>query len=131
MFSRIEEFYQKRKSISSTINVLSHALYQVFSSNSDDTTHLLRKACFEYFKMGGECVDGPIGLLSGLNDSSTTLFYHFFSVALYGVFSQFYPFPSPFSIWRSFKMLKSASSIIFPLMRGEHVISSNNYISKL
>ena len=26
--------------------------------------HSLKRACFEYFKFGGQCVDGPIGLLS-------------------------------------------------------------------
>ena len=29
-----------------------------------DSLHELRKACFLYFKLGGECINGPIGLLS-------------------------------------------------------------------
>ena len=131
MFNTMEEFYRMRKDLSSTLNILSHALYQVFSSNTDEAMPLVRKACFEYFKLGGNCVNGPISLLSGLNDNPSTLIYHFFSVAFYGVFNQFYPFPSPMSIWRSFKMLKSASNIIFPLMSGEHMMDLTTQVSKL
>ena len=29
-----------------------------------DSLHELRKACFQYFQLGGECVAGPVGLLS-------------------------------------------------------------------
>lgn len=29
-----------------------------------DSLHQLRKACFHYFRLGGECVSGPVGLLS-------------------------------------------------------------------
>ncbi|CCW66759.1 unnamed protein product [Phytomonas sp. Hart1] len=64
---------------SSCINILSWALYMVFS------TELLREVCFDYFKRGGDCVTVPMDLLGGLNSSLLTLIYHYFSVMLHGV----------------------------------------------
>lgn len=29
-----------------------------------DSLHQLKRACFHYFRLGGECVSGPVGLLS-------------------------------------------------------------------
>ena len=34
--------------------------------------------CFGYFELGGECIGGPVSLLSGLRPSPALLFYHFF-----------------------------------------------------
>lgn len=70
------------------VNVLAQALYELFAATDSKFrgpevrvalesfwTQLvssvfrgslqdLRKACFQYFKLGGECVSGPIKLLS-------------------------------------------------------------------
>lgn len=35
----------------------------VYSPTAENLT-VLREACFKYFELGGECVDGPISLLS-------------------------------------------------------------------
>lgn len=58
----------------SCINLLSWALYAVFSDGP------LRRACFDYFTGGGECVSGPMDLLSGLENDIFTLVYHYFHV---------------------------------------------------
>jgi len=41
---------------------LSHALLM---SIIGEELHILRTGCFRYFERGGECVDGPVSLLSG------------------------------------------------------------------
>lgn len=61
------------------INLLSWALYSVFS------TPALRDACFDYFLCGGDCVTGPMDLLSGLDPNVGTLIFHYYCVMLYGV----------------------------------------------
>jgi squalene monooxygenase len=35
--------------------------------------------------MGGQCIDGPVGLLAGIIRQPFVLFYHFFAVALYSI----------------------------------------------
>lgn len=61
------------------INMLSWALYSVFSDEP------LRRACFDYFTRGGECVAGPMSLLAGLESDILSLVYHYFDVVLSGM----------------------------------------------
>ena len=35
--------------------------------------------------MGGNCIDGPVGLLAGIIRNPFILFYHFFAVAFYAI----------------------------------------------
>ncbi|KAI3361456.1 hypothetical protein L3Q82_013620 [Scortum barcoo] len=78
-----KKFHWERKSSHSfVVNVLAQALYELFAA-TDNSLHMLRKACFQYFKLGGECIAGPIGLLSVLTPKPLTLIGHFFAVALY------------------------------------------------
>ena len=68
----------------------------------------LKVGCFKYFERGGDCVAGPVGLLSGqvnfpstarlatvlihtssISPSFFTLFRHFFAVAFYSVWVLF------------------------------------------
>jgi squalene monooxygenase len=60
----LKEWYWQRKPLGSTINILSVALYDLFGAD-DRNLAILRNGCFKYFEMGGECVDGPVSLLSG------------------------------------------------------------------
>ncbi|CCJ29268.1 unnamed protein product [Pneumocystis jirovecii] len=52
----------------------------------DPYLSILQKGCFEYFKLGGTAVDGPIGLLSGIYQRPLLLFYHFFAVVFYSIY---------------------------------------------
>jgi len=45
----------------------------------------LQRGCFRYFQRGGQCIDGPVGLLAGIIRQPFVLFYHFFAVALLAI----------------------------------------------
>uniref|UniRef100_A0A672S419 Squalene monooxygenase n=1 Tax=Sinocyclocheilus grahami TaxID=75366 RepID=A0A672S419_SINGR len=65
-----KKFHWERKSSHSfVVNILAQALYELFAA-TDNSLHQLRKACFHYFKLGGECISGPIGLLSVFRSES-------------------------------------------------------------
>jgi squalene monooxygenase len=81
-----KHFFAQRKALASTVNILAQALYRVFGQCSDDerVSAMIRSACFAYFQLGGECVNGPISLLSGVIESPWTLLYHYARVGIYG-----------------------------------------------
>ncbi|KAG6820534.1 hypothetical protein H0H93_015705 [Arthromyces matolae] len=120
----VRTWHWSRKPLSSTINILSVALYDLFGADGqsmfllsvcsvidcliDDALAVLRTGCFKYFQLGGECVNGPVSLLSGIAPSPMLLAYHFFAVAFY-------------SIWVMFTHPIAAH----PLLAGEKEISQN------
>ncbi|KAB0390101.1 hypothetical protein E2I00_016096, partial [Balaenoptera physalus] len=117
-----KSFYWTRKtSHSFVVNILAQALYELFSA-TDDSLHQLRKACFLYFKLGGECVAGPVGLLSVLSPNPLVLIGHFFAVAAYATYFCFKSEPwitKPRAIFSSGAVLYRACSVIFPLIYSE------------
>ncbi|KAH9615411.1 hypothetical protein KSS87_013446 [Heliosperma pusillum] len=115
----LESFYTLRKPVASTINTLAGALYKVFCASSDDAHKEMREACFDYLSLGGECSNGPVALLSGLNPRPLSLVVHFFAVAVYGVGRLLLPFPSPQRLWLGVRLLTGAAAIIFPIMKAE------------
>jgi len=80
----MKEFHWKRKGLSSVINILAQALHSLFAAN-DHQLKALQKGCFAYFQKGGNCVDGPAGLLAGIIRRPFVLFYHFFAVAMLSI----------------------------------------------
>lgn len=74
-------FHWRRKNLTSVINILAQALYSLFAAN-DAQLRALQRGCFRYFQRGGECIDGPVGLLAGIIRQPLVLVYHFFSVAI-------------------------------------------------
>ncbi|KAM5157711.1 squalene monooxygenase [Mantella aurantiaca] len=114
-------YWSRKKSHSFVVNVLAQALYELFAA-TDDSLSQLRRACFNYFKLGGECVAGPIGLLSVLSPKPTLLIGHFFAVAFYAVYFCFKTEPwitKPRAVLRSAAVLYRACSVIFPLIYSE------------
>ncbi|PWN20523.1 SE-domain-containing protein [Microstroma glucosiphilum] len=84
----LRSWHWSRKPLASVINILAQALYSLFGAD-DEALAVLREGCFKYFEMGGECVAGPVGLLSGLRPRPTLLVYHFFKVALFSIWCLF------------------------------------------
>uniref|UniRef100_A0A2K6PHV3 Squalene monooxygenase n=1 Tax=Rhinopithecus roxellana TaxID=61622 RepID=A0A2K6PHV3_RHIRO len=122
IFEAKKSFYWERKaSHSFVVNILAQALYELFSA-TDDSLHQLRKACFLYFKLGGECVAGPVGLLSVLSPNPLVLIGHFFAVAVYAIYFCFKSEPwitKPRALLSSGAVLYKACSVIFPLIYSE------------
>lgn len=84
VLKQMRSFHWQRKGLTSVINILAQALYSLFAAD-DAQLKALQMGCFQYFKLGGNCVDGPVGLLAGIIRQPFVLFYHFFAVALYAI----------------------------------------------
>lgn len=84
VLQQMRTFHWRRKGLTSVINILAQALYSLFAAD-DEQLKALQKGCFGYFKLGGNCIDGPVGLLAGIIRRPFVLFYHFFAVALYAI----------------------------------------------
>ena len=119
---RVDAFYARRTRPALTINTLANALYKVFCSSADSSMEEMRRACFEYLRLGGSMSAGPIALLGGLETNPLTLVAHFFSVALFGVGRLMLPLPTPARIWKGVNLLKGAVKIIVPIVSGEGLI---------
>jgi len=105
----MKDFHWKRKRLSSIINILAMALYSLFAAN-DTQLKALQKGCFSYFKRGGNCIDGPVGLLAGIIRQPLVLIYHFFAVAVLSIWIVIQDTIAGSQIWRLPEAgLKSAS----------------------
>ncbi|KAM3084202.1 Squalene epoxidase [Clarireedia jacksonii] len=124
--SAMKEFHWKRKSLSSIINILAQALYSLFAAN-DPQLKALQKGCFYYFQKGGNCIDGPVGLLAGIIRQPLVLFYHFFAVALLSIWivlketvgSLLEIWKVPLALEKSVGIFWKACVVIFPFIFSE------------
>ena len=64
---KLKEIYETRKPLASTVNILAVALHAVFAApvKEDPALPYIQQACWNYFKLGGAAVSGPMSLLSG------------------------------------------------------------------
>lgn len=132
----ISRYTKSRFLHSSCINILSWALYAVFGALD------LRSACFDYFLMGGDCVRGPMALLSGLDPSPWTLLRHYIRVMLNGAWNMMAKtgsytgqqpgalkqlwnvvtfFLNPLRLWKAISLLVEATLVFTPLAWMEFV----------
>ncbi|KAI9330102.1 squalene epoxidase-domain-containing protein [Obelidium mucronatum] len=119
MKKQMRVMHWRRKTLSSTVNILANALYGVFAVTGHSYARVLQEGCMEYFKLGGICVSTPVGLLSGMLQSPWSLIIHFFAVAIYGMFIQISRGPVyflPYHIIRALGGLVVACTIVLPLM---------------
>jgi squalene monooxygenase len=121
--ARVAEFRSVRTLHASTINILSIALYRVFSCPPTDngTRARLRDACIDYLALGGPFAAGPIGLLSGLSPRPSILIMHFFAVAVHAIVHTLFPFPTLQRMRRGYDLLHIACVILMPLLVSERV----------
>ncbi|KAI9894595.1 MAG: Squalene epoxidase [Vezdaea aestivalis] len=121
LHSAMRTFHWRRKSLSAVINVLAQALYALFAAG-DPQLGALQRGCFEYFQRGGNCVDGPVGLLAGIIRRPLVLIWHFFAVALLSIGILFRGVGV--SAWagksvESVKVFWTACVVIFPYLLAE------------
>jgi squalene monooxygenase len=114
-----EVFHSKRKSVAATINILANALYYIFSATEGNMEDM-KKAVLQYFHLGGVCVSGPMGFLSGLDPRPYYLLTHFFAVALYG--SLQIVWNSPLSILLAGSLVYKAAKLVVPIIRNEKIL---------
>lgn len=115
------DFYWKRKRLGSVINVLAQALYALFAAQGEDRL-ILQRGCFKYFQCGGDCVNEPVSLLSGVLPRPLLLVYHFFCVALYSIYCNFADagiLGFPMAVVRAFTVLATATAVILPFVLEE------------
>ncbi|KAG0203857.1 Squalene epoxidase [Mortierella sp. GBA30] len=118
---QMELFFWKRKELSGVINVLAQALYSLFSG-ADENLIVLRDGCFSYFRMGGECIAGPVGLLSGMTRRRMVLVYHFYAVALHSIWLMFHRATwaeVPATFFKAFSVMWTACVVLLPVMWSE------------
>ena len=118
---QMKTFHWRRKNLTSVINILAQALYSLFAAN-DPQLKALQLGCFRYFQKGGQCVDGPVGLLAGIIRQPFVLFYHFFAVALLAIqlFISGSPwYKLPYSLFSSIGIFYKACVVIFPYIFSE------------
>ncbi|XP_061462503.1 squalene monooxygenase-like isoform X3 [Rhineura floridana] len=114
-------YWTRRKSHSFVVNVAAQVLYEIFAA-TDDSLYRLRQACLLYFKLGGKCASGPVGLLSVLSPKPAVLIGHFFAIAFYAMYFCFKSeswITKPRAIFSSVAVMYRACSVIFPLIYSE------------
>lgn len=121
---KLKQFHRQRKNLDAVINTLSIALYTLFAADRR-ALQVLQTGCFKYFGLGGSCVSGPIGLLSGMLPFPMLLFNHFFSVALYAIYCNFAErgFAGfPLAIYEAFDAFFTAVILFTPYLWHELVV---------
>ena len=132
---KVDAFYAHRTRPALTINTLANALYKVFCASGDSSMEEMRKACFEYLKLGGSMYvlrasqirQHPVQarlrptVCSYTRSEILTLFFHNLRsagpIALLGGLET-----NPGRIIKGLQLLKGAVTIITPIVWGEGLV---------
>lgn len=118
---KLTMFYELRKPMSTTINILANALYTLFCARADPALKEMRAACLDYLSTGGRMTQDPIKMLGGLKPQRFLLVAHFFAVALYGCGKVLLPFPTPARLKKAWMIFRASFNIMKPLVDAEHL----------
>ena len=121
VLKQFRAFHWRRKNLTSIINILAQALYSLFAA-SDWKLKYLQKGCFRYFQRGGNCVDGPVGLLGGIIRQPLVLIDHFYRVALLSIWVLVLEngiLLFPLSLVQGVLVFWKACEVIFPFIWNE------------
>ncbi|GME68049.1 unnamed protein product [Ambrosiozyma monospora] len=121
MLDKMLSFHSERKSLDVVLNTLSIALYALFAADNQ-YLKILQRGCFLYLLRGGDCTNGPIGLLSGLVPDWFVLFKHFFAVAFYACYLNFVDrgiLGFPVALYENISVLVTAAFVLFPYLLTE------------
>ena len=93
------------------------------SEGTMDTDEVsLKERFFRYFQLGGNCIEGPSGLLAGVIRQPIVLIYHFFVVALLSIWMMYQDnglLRGPVSFVQGFLILWKACVVLFPYIFAE------------
>jgi squalene monooxygenase len=121
VLEKMGSFHWQRKNLTAVINILAQALYSLFAAN-DPQLKVLQRGCFAYFQQGGQCIDGPVGLLAGIIRQPFVLFYHFFSVAMLSIWILLREAPMwklPVTSVQAVAVFYKACLVLFPYIFAE------------
>lgn len=118
---KLQIFYELRKPMSTTINILANALYTLFCAREDPALKEMRTACLDYLSRGGRMTNDPIRMLGGLKPQRHLLLAHFFAVALYGCGKALLPFPTPSRVTNAWLIFRASFNLMKPLANAEHL----------
>jgi squalene monooxygenase len=132
----VRQWHWRRKAVASTVNILSAALYDVFTGDDQDLA-VLRRGSVKYLERGGEFIDGPASLFSVVAPSPMRLIWHFIAITFYSIWVLFtHPRPTlglngkprhvapsfdeyPLFFQRSINILRLALLVFVPPMWAE------------
>jgi squalene monooxygenase len=121
VLKQLHTFHWRRKNLTGVINILAQALYSLFAAD-DPQLKYLQRGCFRYFQLGGNCIDGPVGLLGGIIRQPLVLIYHFFAVALLSIWIMYVDnglLMFPVSLVQGVLVFYKACVVIFPYIFAE------------
>ncbi|KAK4476953.1 hypothetical protein RD792_016123 [Penstemon davidsonii] len=114
-----QHFYNIRKPMAFTMNVIADSLYKVAISSDDESREEIQKACFDYMSLGYSFSSGLVGLVSGLNPRPCSVAINICGVAIYVFGSILLPVPSPKRVYSAARVTLGAAAAVIPIILNE------------
>ncbi|XP_010454707.1 PREDICTED: squalene epoxidase 5-like [Camelina sativa] len=117
----IKSFYNIRKPMSATVNILGNAFSQSLIASTDVAKEAMRQGCYDYLCSGGFRTSGMMALLGGMNPRPLSLIYHLCAITLHSIGHLLSPFPYPLRIWHSLRLFGLSLKMLVPHLKAEGV----------